>query len=529
MKRRLSRVACSLVASGLIIASPVYASDETEALSAETKSQTEVGEQTEEVDLKQQFLTDIAAGLNKRWEDNDKLSADESTDEGKKKSYEIYVDDELQYVDKYRDTEFDDAQFDKLVAMYINGVDLQKKALEYFDDYKLVYNELWGAGYCARATATVDLVDYYKLDLPVDDVREFRDSLANDALVYNLSSEDLTVQSDTQSTSQEASAPLSIVSEEVKDASYGTLIITCGITNDTDKTISNINLTMAGYDDTNTVIAQGYGYLSTPLEAGQTANIDVSFTADDSIDTARMKEILQIADRVSVLHDGQMVMTKRTEDTTIEEIISEITSGSRGDLEYKPHGAVSDDILFSVKDLSVDNIVKNISFSIHKGEVVGLAGLMGSGRTETAESIFGIRNAGNATFSLNGKDLHIRNVEDAIREGIALVPEDRRREGLILEHTLEQNICLTNLEKIKSGILTSNVKAITFSNACINKLKIKAHNCKVPMISLSGGNQQKAVIVKWLTRDPKLLIMDEPTAGVDIGAKGEVIDIIRDG
>ena len=242
----------------------------------------------------------------------------------------------------------------------------------------------------------------------------------------------------------------------------------------------------------------------------------------------RMKEILQIADRVSVLHDGQMVMTKRTEDTTIEEIISEITSGSRGDLEYKPHGAVSDDILFSVKDLSVDNIVKNISFSIHKGEVVGLAGLMGSGRTETAESIFGIRNAGNATFSLNGKDLHIRNVEDAIREGIALVPEDRRREGLILEHTLEQNICLTNLEKIKSGILTSNVKSNTYSNACINKLKIKAHNCKVPMISLSGGNQQKAVIVKWLTRDPKLLIMDEPTAGVDIGAKGEVIDIIRD-
>ena len=126
------------------------------------------------------------------------------------------------------------------------------------------------------------------MDLPVDDVREFRDSLANDALVYNLSSEDLTVQSDTQSTSQEASAPLSIVSEEVKDASYGTIIITCGITNDTDKTISNINLTMAGYDDTNTVIAQGYGYLSTPLEAGQTANIDVSFTADESIDTAKL-------------------------------------------------------------------------------------------------------------------------------------------------------------------------------------------------------------------------------------------------
>lgn len=184
--------------------------------------------------------------------------------------------------------EFDDAQFDKLVKMYINGVDLQKKALEYFDDYKLVYNELWGAGYCARATATVDLVDYYKLDLPVDDVREFRDGLANDAIVYNISSEDLTAQPDTQSTDQDETEPLSIVSEEVKNASYGSLVITCGITNNTDKTISNINLTMAGYDGNNTVIGQGYGYLSTPLEAGQTANIDVSFTADDSIDTAKL-------------------------------------------------------------------------------------------------------------------------------------------------------------------------------------------------------------------------------------------------
>ena len=112
--------------------------------------------------------------------------------------------------------------------------------------------------------------------------------MANDAIVYNISSEDLTAQPDTQSTDQDETEPLSIVSEEVKNASYGSLVITCGITNNTDKTISNINLTMAGYDGNNTVIGQGYGYLSTPLEAGQTANIDVSFTADDSIDTAKL-------------------------------------------------------------------------------------------------------------------------------------------------------------------------------------------------------------------------------------------------
>lgn len=243
----------------------------------------------------------------------------------------------------------------------------------------------------------------------------------------------------------------------------------------------------------------------------------------------RMKEIFQIANRISVLRDGSMVMTKSISETSMEEVISEITSGRRGDMEYKPHehSLEQADELFRAEHLSVGNIVKDISFSIKKGEVLGMAGLMGSGRTETAEAIFGIRNNKGAVFSLDGKTIEIRSVQDAIRHQIALVPEDRRREGLVLEHSVDQNVCLTNLDKIKSGILTNNRMARAFTRECISQYNIKASGPGARISSLSGGNQQKGVIAKWLMKKPRLLILDEPTAGVDIGAKGDIIDLVR--
>lgn len=153
---------------------------------------------------------------------------------------------------------------------------------------------------------------------------------------------------------------------------------------------------------------------------------------------------------------------------------------------------------------------------------------MGSGRTETAEAIFGIRRVGEGSkFFLEGKQIRINSVKDAIRSRIALVPEDRRREGLVLEHTLEQNLCLPNLNKIRSGIFTDNKKAAWLSAQCVEQLAVKASGVHAPIVSLSGGNQQKIVVAKWLETKPKLLIMDEPTAGVDIGAKAEIIEIVR--
>lgn len=244
----------------------------------------------------------------------------------------------------------------------------------------------------------------------------------------------------------------------------------------------------------------------------------------------RMKEIFQIADRISVLRDGEMVSTADIQATTLNEIIAQITSGASGDLQYRPHEKPVDENpeLFRMENLVIGDLVKGVSFSIKRGEVLGIAGLMGSGRTETAEAIFGIRKYHSAKFFMEGKEIQIHSIRDAVANGIALIPEDRRREGLVLPHTLEQNLCLTNLKKIKRRILSSNRKARKFSENCVKDFRVKTSGVNVPMVNLSGGNQQKIVIAKWLKTEPKLLIMDEPTAGVDIGAKGEVIEIVRE-
>lgn len=244
----------------------------------------------------------------------------------------------------------------------------------------------------------------------------------------------------------------------------------------------------------------------------------------------RMKEIFKISDRISVLKDGKMVITEKTSNMTMQEVISYITAESSKEMVYKPHEKPIDnnDEMFRIEHLSVDNIVKDVSFSVKKGEVLGIAGLMGSGRTETAEAIFGIRTPSAETkMFLEGKEIVNKSAHQAAGNGFSLIPEDRRREGLVLMHTLEQNVCLTNLDKVKNGILRSNKKAKSFTNKCISDFNIKATNPYIRIENLSGGNQQKAVIAKWLESNPKLLIMDEPTAGVDVGAKGEIVDIVR--
>jgi len=243
----------------------------------------------------------------------------------------------------------------------------------------------------------------------------------------------------------------------------------------------------------------------------------------------RMKEILQISDRVSVLRDGELVNTADCSEYSLDALIADITAGKRGDMEYRGSAAnIAGEELFRVENLNVSRKIKNVSFSVKKGEVVGIAGLMGSGRTETVETIFGIRPAKKDTkMYMHGKSVHIASVQDAVKNGIAMIPEDRRRQGLILSHSLEQNVCLTNLSKIKSGILTNNRKGSKFADGCVEKFDIKVNNIHKEISHLSGGNQQKAVIAKWLETNPELLIMDEPTAGVDIGAKGEIIEIVR--
>lgn len=244
----------------------------------------------------------------------------------------------------------------------------------------------------------------------------------------------------------------------------------------------------------------------------------------------RMKEIFKVSDRISVLKDGKMIVTEKTSNMTMPEVISYITAESSKEMIYKPHEKPIDDNeeMFRIEHLSVDKIVKDVSFSIKKGEVLGIAGLMGSGRTETAEAIFGIRTPSKETkMFLDGKKVVNKSASEAAQNGFAMIPEDRRREGLVLMHTVEQNACLTNISKLRNGFLLSNKKAKEFTNKCISDFNVKANGPYIRIENLSGGNQQKIVIAKWLETKPKLLIMDEPTAGVDVGAKGEIVDIVR--
>ncbi len=244
----------------------------------------------------------------------------------------------------------------------------------------------------------------------------------------------------------------------------------------------------------------------------------------------RMKEIFKVSDRISVLKDGNMILTENTKNMTMAQVISYITAESSKEMVYRPHEIPIDnnEVMFSVEHLSVDNVVKDVSFSIKKGEVLGIAGLMGSGRTETAEAIFGIRKASkNTKMVLDGKEIINRSASEGAKNGFALIPEDRRREGLVLQHTVEQNMCLTNMEKLRKSFLLSNRKARKFTQNAISNFAIKALGPDVYAYNLSGGNQQKIVIAKWIETQPKLLIMDEPTAGVDVGAKGEIVDIVR--
>jgi ribose transport system ATP-binding protein len=243
----------------------------------------------------------------------------------------------------------------------------------------------------------------------------------------------------------------------------------------------------------------------------------------------RMKDILKIADNITVLRDGNIVADKPKNEYSMDSLIEYmIGRGVEKKMEFvKRETPVSEEILLDVENLSVGKEVKNVSFKVRKGEILGIAGLLGSGRTETLEALFGKRKCHYNKIIMNGKEINIKNIDQAIRNGIALIPEDRRRHGLVLDHSLKENLCLPNLKKLKSGVKINKQKVKTLAEKCVKSFLIKANGINMDMLSLSGGNQQKVVIAKWMETEPKLLLMDEPTAGVDVLSKGEIIDIIR--
>ena len=244
----------------------------------------------------------------------------------------------------------------------------------------------------------------------------------------------------------------------------------------------------------------------------------------------RMKEIFQIADSITVLRNGQHIITDDVSNFTLESLITHMMGkATENSFKWKdritPH---SEDILAEIENFNYRSVLKDVSFSIKKGEVLGIAGLMGSGRTEILECLFGVRKLSSGRIKMNGKVVKINNIENAIKNKIALVPEDRRRQGLVLMHSVRNNIILASLSAIKKRGFLDDKKSKQIANSRVNDLSIKTPTIERIVRLLSGGNQQKVVISKWLQTEPALLLLDEPTAGVDVSAKGEIIALIRD-
>jgi ribose transport system ATP-binding protein len=240
----------------------------------------------------------------------------------------------------------------------------------------------------------------------------------------------------------------------------------------------------------------------------------------------RMEEIFQICDRISVLRDGQFIGIKDIPKTNFDEIVKMMVGRQLGDRFPERKTTLGPERL-KIENFSCKGKFENISFSVKQGEILGVAGLMGAGRTEIMEAIFGHRHKQNGTMMIDGQVVSIKSPFDAIKKGIGFVTEDRKSEGLVLDLSVRENFSLTNLTKISTKSLISTKQEESFVDDLIQKLHVKTASRDLSVKSLSGGNQQKIVIGKWLGIEPKILILDEPTRGVDVGAKKEIYQIMN--
>ena len=245
----------------------------------------------------------------------------------------------------------------------------------------------------------------------------------------------------------------------------------------------------------------------------------------------RMAEIFKICDTITVLRNGSIVTTKPTRDYSLTGLIEDMIGRKTAALTTAVEELASKCTgrpLMTVEHLNCGSRLKDVSFELREGEVLGLAGLMGSGRTEVVESLFGLNKDASGQVTINGQPYEIKGVRHAIDSGLALIPEDRRREGLVLMHSVEENLIVPIFDKLKRGLLLESKKVADIAERSISDMAIKTHSRKTPAFNLSGGNQQKIVVGKWLNSAPSVLLLDEPTAGVDVGSKREIIDKVRD-
>lgn len=242
----------------------------------------------------------------------------------------------------------------------------------------------------------------------------------------------------------------------------------------------------------------------------------------------RMDEIKVITDRVTVMRDGGYVGTLITKDCTKDDIINMMVGRVIYE-EPKTKSLVAPDapVVLKVENLNAGKMVQNVSFELRKGEILGFSGLMGAGRTETARAIFGADPKESGDIYINGKKVEINSPEDAVKNGIGYLSEDRKRFGIVVQKTIAENSTLASLDRYMKGIFIDKKKENEVTQKYVESLDTKTPSIDQLVVNLSGGNQQKVVIAKWLVRDCDILIFDEPTRGIDVGAKNEIYKLMN--
>ena len=240
----------------------------------------------------------------------------------------------------------------------------------------------------------------------------------------------------------------------------------------------------------------------------------------------KLDEIFTVADRITVLRDGERIETAPVSEFDQTKLINMMVGRELRFVPMHNHGDTGE-VLFEVRGLTQEPAFRNISFACRRGEIVGLTGLVGAGRSELAQAIFGLTHPQSGEMLLQGAPLKVKDANDAIRKGVCYLPEDRRSQGLFQGHSMTRNITAVTLGKqLKRGLINAGLELKT-AEKYIREISIRPNLPHINVESLSGGNQQKALIARWLNADPKLLIVDEPTSGVDVGAKLEIHKLLR--
>ena len=241
----------------------------------------------------------------------------------------------------------------------------------------------------------------------------------------------------------------------------------------------------------------------------------------------KMDEVFRIADDITVFRDGTVVKSMRAADTNIDEVIA-LMVGRRMENVYPKEEIEIGEPLLEVKDLKSGQLFEDVTFHVNKGEIVGFAGLVGAGRTEVMRCLFGLDPIDGGNVKVHGKEINIKKVSDATKAGMVMLSEDRRRYGIIPMRSVRENASLASLEKFFYGGKAHPKQEAEMVGKYFDKMSVKTPTQETPIQSLSGGNQQKVLLAKWMMRDPEVLILDEPTRGIDVGAKFEIYKLMTE-